>query len=444
MYKKLTLIIITIVVLFSQPLSSQWAKSYGGEGLNFEPVTIQNAHDGGYITGGIFFDSNGDFSGWVGWIMKLSVSGAVEWIKQYSPVLSLTPTLDGGYAAVGWDTIFKIDVSGDLIWHKQVKIRRFSSIKQTSDGGFIASGGLYDRNEGSSYCIIKFSPKGKVKWKRKFAINDYGEEFHSIRETSDGGYIAVGNTKYPPPFPPAFWIMKINHKGRIRWQKRFGGMDSHMIKDFIITSEGDYLLMGEHEIISLTSWDSNIWVTKIRPDGQIVWQKEFIGSGYEMPKSLITTQDDGYFVVGVTSLRIDLEFFALKLNPKGKMEWCRTFGGDNGNGYTDMRNYAYSACQANKGRYVILGNSEFPDQSRNTVNAFRQKDITVLKLNKQGNFSSCLILQNYPGFTAFKTSYPLIDFRYGFRDFPTWTWDVDLEVKDIQIEVDDDICFKQY
>lgn len=443
MFRKVIFILIVSMVVSASPLYSQWAKVYGKEGLNFETSKVLNAHGGGYLASGIYFDRDEDTSsGWAGWVMKVSHKGSLEWIRHYSPVLAMTLTSDGGYVAVGWNTIFKIDGFGTLVWHKKVKIERFESIEQTSDTGFITVGTTSNQGE-HAHCLIKFSNKGKIEWSRKFAIQNLSLPNLRVRETSDGGYFAVGNTKLPWPYPKSFWIMKINPKGRIQWQKRFGGMEAYLVKDFVISSKDDYLLMGSHELSINDISDSYIWVMKIRPNGEIAWQKEYgqaSGFGSAVGFSLINAQDGGYLISGRASYKIDFEIMALKLSKNGKIEWLKTFGGANGNLVTDERNEANSACQDKRGRFMVLGNTNTLGMDWHTPESPRQNSIVLLKLKKNGGLTNCPLSEKGPFLQKVNTSYPLIDYSYALRDFTLTAKNTKLKVKDIDVTVFDDVC----
>ncbi len=443
MFKKVILLLLVSMVVGASPLYSQWAKVYGKEGLNFETSKVLNAHGGGYIASGIYFDRNDEsFNGWAGWVMKVSRKGSLEWIRHYSPVLAMTLTSDGGYVAVGWDTIFKIDGFGTLIWHKKVKIERFESIEQTSDAGFITVGTTYNQNE-HAHCLIKFSNNGKIEWNKKFAIQNLSLPNLRVQETSDGGYFVVGNTKLPWPYPKSFWIMKISPKGRIQWQKRFGGMEVYLVKDFVITSKDDCLLMGSHELSISDIPDSNIWLMKIRTNGDIAWQKEYgqaNGYGSEVGFSIINTQDGGYLISGRTSYRIDFEIMALKLSNNGTIEWFKIFGDTNGNSVTDVRNDANSACQAKRGRFIVLGNTNTLGMDWHTPESPRQDSIVLLKLKKNGGLTNCPLLEDGPFLQKVNTSYPLIDYSYALRDFTLTAKNAELKVRNIDVTVVVDVC----
>ena len=447
MSRKVLPVLVLGMALLTLPMYSQWAKVYGKEGLNFETSSVLNAHRGGYLAGGIYTDRSNGYSGWAGWIMKVSIRGDLEWMRHYSPVLALTPTSDQGYVAAGFDTIFKIDRFGTLIWHKTVKIDRFESCQQTQDGGFITIGRMYRRDVGGGYCLIKFSDIGDIEWKRMFAINDLHYENLRIFETSDGGFFAAGNTKFPRPYPIGFWIMKISPQGRIRWQKRFGGMESCLVNDFVITSQGDYVLLGlcEHVIYDVFDVfiDSNIWIMKIRPDGEIIWQKEYGqigGTGGEIGYSLFNAQDSGFLISGMSYYETDREFMILKLKSDGAIRWYKTFGGANSIPATDVETRAYSACQARGGRYVILGSTDTLGMVWHTPDSPRENSIVLLKLKKNGGYPGCPLLGNGPFQPVVHTSYPLIDFRYGFRDVFLKAKDSELIVKDLDVTQVDDVC----
>jgi hypothetical protein len=71
---------------------------------------------------------------------------------------------------------------------------------QTKDGGYIVGGnsesnngdvtGMHDVTYGD-FWIIKLDSKGNLEWEKALGGTDY-DQANSIRQTSDGGYIAAG------------------------------------------------------------------------------------------------------------------------------------------------------------------------------------------------------------------------------------------------------------
>jgi len=435
MFRKMLFILIVIITMTAQPLQSQWAKIYEIEGCEFAASTILSSHDGGNIGAGSYVDWNEESQVMAGWIMALTKNGDIEWARHFNtPVISLTPTVDGGYAAVGsGGIIFKIDAFGEVIWARDVKINHFVSIERTRDGGFITAGIMFFRGEGGSSIIIKFSKKGKIQWQRKFAVDD-DSGIDSIKQTPDGGFIAVGNTKFPKPYPKGFWIMKISPRGKIKWQKRFGGNDHRVIEDFAVTSRGDYILLGNNYRGKPYSSATNIWVIKLRSDGEIVWQKLYGGYGSKTPNSLINTKDGGCLISGRIVLDDDFHFLILKLRSKGKVEWSKVFGGSNENNLTDVSNEAYSAYQTNRGKYFVIGSTNRVGIVGSPFDLDKQRNIVILKLNKNGGLNSSSFLKKGPYSPVLNTFYSFIDSSYSFRNPYLKAINYELGVKDIKID----------
>ena len=62
-------------------------------------------------------------------------------------------------------------------------------------------------------------------WNRSFGGGSE-DNFRCVEQTSDGGYIAAGSTysygKGTKGYPDA-WLIKVDNKGDLQWNKTFGG-----------------------------------------------------------------------------------------------------------------------------------------------------------------------------------------------------------------------------
>jgi len=209
--KKLLLLsnlLLYSIIINAQP-TIQWQKSLGGPSTD-KALCIQQTTDGGYIAVGYSNSANGDVTGYHGgtdgWIIKIDALGILQWQK----------ALGGS----GYDAI--------------------QSIQQTSDSGYIVAGltlsndGDVNGNHGSyDYWIIKLNSNGVIQWQKTLGGTD-SEKATSIKQTSDGGYIIAGftlsnngdvsgnhgNGNYD------YWIVKLYSNGSIQWQKSLGGTNS--------------------------------------------------------------------------------------------------------------------------------------------------------------------------------------------------------------------------
>src|SRR4051812_8230673 len=102
----------------------------------------------------------------------------------------------------------------------------------------------------SSTLLLAQAPPVK-QWDKTFGGSDH-EEFSSIQQTSDGGYIlggtsssgASGNKTAANKGKSDFWVIKIDADGKKQWDKTFGGTDWDDLYSVQQTSDGGYILGG--------------------------------------------------------------------------------------------------------------------------------------------------------------------------------------------------------
>ena len=85
------------------------------------------------------------------------------------------------------------------------------SIKQTTDGGYIVAGER--RYDQSDVLVSKLNTAGTLEggWTGQYGTTDYAETVRSVLQTTDGGYIVVGDSNYPAGYD--FYILKLDSKG---------------------------------------------------------------------------------------------------------------------------------------------------------------------------------------------------------------------------------------
>jgi len=406
-YLKFTLsfFIISFSVMNAQTAPSiQWQKSLGGSSYDLAK-SIQQTSDGGYIIAGESDSTNGDVTGNHGtsdfWIVKLNVLGIIEWQKSlggsYSDMAnSIQQTSDGGYIVAGESSsingdvtgnhgnadywIVKLDPSGNIQWQKSLgggNRDAANSIKQTSDGGYIIAGesnstnGDVTGNHGNyDYWIVKLDPSGTLQWQRSLGGSLY-DVANSIQQTSDGGYIVAGGSNSTDgditynEGNEDFWIVKLNPSGVIQWERSLSGNLADRAES-IQETEGGYIVTGgsnsQNSENPTTFGISNYRVAKLDSNGIMQWQKHFGGSNNDYAYSTQQTPDGGYIVAGgAQSVDGDVignhgnnDFWIIKLNSLGSMEWQKTLGGS---AFDD----AYSIKLTNDGGFIIAGMTQSAD-----------------------------------------------------------------------------------
>lgn len=178
--------------------NEEWNKTFGNENYNAWRTSVQQTADGGYITYMGTFSLEGNWDDVI--LIKLNADGNEEWSSIFGGpdddwFFDIKQTTDGGYIATGVSVpgkdntwLVKIESNGSLEWEKTFEGSVGLSVDQTLEGGFIVSG--YKHESGSNFMInlIKIDVFGNVEWTKTYP----GKEGNAVQQTTDGGYIISG------------------------------------------------------------------------------------------------------------------------------------------------------------------------------------------------------------------------------------------------------------
>jgi hypothetical protein len=237
-------------------------------------------------------------------VIKTDKNGVVQWQKELTGIRggsSIAIADDNGYTGIGYvsDTsehvaVFKLNTGGTLIWSKQYAYAhstRGNSIERTSDNGFIITGQVEKTSTDYDVYLLKIDAQGTVKWQNSYGCpyNDIG--YHGI-ETSDGGYIAVGqNAKDADSRTMQIYLVKVDAQGKYKWNKGYFP-STHSGWGFKVhqTSDGSYTLSafpyGKAALI------------KVGATGSYQWKKEYPAVVIEQIFDFFVESDGGYVLTG--------------------------------------------------------------------------------------------------------------------------------------------------
>ncbi|MBI3147992.1 MAG: IPTL-CTERM sorting domain-containing protein [Betaproteobacteria bacterium] len=381
----------TLLLLFSlHTQAQQFARAYGGGNVDNAYSVLQTA-DGGYVLAG-FTESFGagsrDF-----WVLRLDASGSIVWQRAIGGSLidtglELVQTTDGGFAVAGITSSFgagsseawvvKLDAGGNLLWNRVIgnaDADDFWGLAATSDGGVIAAGST--RPGGGTYdgWLVKLSSAGAVTWQRRYT-GAGGDAFSQVRQTADGGYVAVG---YTDSFGAAYdlWVVKTDPSGAITWQRNYGGAGDDFAYDVRQTSDGGYIVAGTTDSFGYGANDG--WVLKLDASGNVTWQRSY---GDAAPANadgfygVRQTSEGGYIVSGWTNIGStgSDDAWLMKLDGSGNITWQRAFG-------TSSFDYSTMVTQTADGGYALSGTTAGFGAGSN--------DAWLIKCDSGGNLGTC-------------------------------------------------------
>ncbi|MBC8047954.1 MAG: hypothetical protein H7Y00_14245, partial [Fimbriimonadaceae bacterium] len=274
--------------------------------------------------------------------------------------------------------LVKLDSNMNIQWQKCLggSDSEFPySVCQTTDGGYVMNGytisldgdvsGLHGYD--TDFWVVKLNSDGEIEW-QKCLGGSSGETGTKITQTLDGGYIACGSSlsadgdilvnygSYDN------WVVKIDSEGNIIWEKTLGGSDVDECTDVIPVTSGGYLVVSsaessDHDVSDNYGLD-DFWIAKLDNSGNLIWEKNYGGTGEDDPRTAIETEDGGFIIAGVSNSNdFDIsgthgnyDSWVIKIDSLGNLLWQKCYGGSGNDGFSTIR-------KTLDGNYILGGSS---------------------------------------------------------------------------------------
>ena len=375
---------LLLTLLLTTPLKAQellWENTIGGNGQDWMNHAFQNK-SGNYIFSGY---SMSDISG-----DKTEVSRG-----------------DSDF----W--IVETDTQGNILWQKTVGGTSLDHIVKTvqlEDQTYLLAGDTWSgpggEKTGPAYGIhdlwlVKLDKDQNIEWQQTFG----GEEqdfLSDVIATKDGGYLVIAHSTSPvsgnkttAPFGESdLWMLKLNARGEIEWQKSFGGNGVEAYARILETQQGYIIASGSASGVSGNKTEpsrglGDYWVFEIDTNGEILWQKTIGGDNGDSFEDFAATPDGGYIMGGDSASRATGEkevpnqtfndLWLLKIDAQGSIIWQKTYaGGPSGT------NWLSEVLPSSTGGYLIAAMA-YPGVGHDkTEPGYEERDFWLLKISEQG------------------------------------------------------------
>ncbi|MGD1318569.1 hypothetical protein [Chryseobacterium sp. 2R14A] len=264
--------------------------------------------------------------------------------------------------------LVKLNQQGEEVWEKYFSGQNhdfLSAMVSTQEGGFLLAGTSYsskgldkkdDSKGGSDIWLIRINEFGDELWQKTLGTSQ-DEEARSVIQTADLGFMVAGNVQNSPNGfgSKDVMILRLDKNGKVLSEIILGGKGLDEVEKMIPTPDGGALL----GIYSRSS--------EIRGTGSVETTKSSLSENpnpvSRYPKSTENFGEGDYWIV--------------KLNKDGKVEWDKNFGGK---GDDHVRTMAFTSSG-----YIIGGESRSERSGNKTVGIEEGTDLWLVSLNAKGD-----------------------------------------------------------
>lgn len=246
------------------------------------------------------------------WLLRLDGHGNIQWERVlggsgWEWAAALVAGSDGSVVAAGTTESFgagasdvwlmKVDAAGSLVWQRTFggpDSDVAGGVERTPDGGLVVVGFTRPSNLPSRGLLFKLDGAGNVLWHK--VLGCHGDSgLNSVLPMPDGGFAAVGWTA--GPFGgTAGWFVRLDASGNLRAERTFTSYDGASLSDLVPGVDGGFVSVGI--IGSGGGRNSDMWVCKLDENGSLVLQRAYGSGNYQGARSIRSTPDGGYVVVG--------------------------------------------------------------------------------------------------------------------------------------------------
>lgn len=206
-------------------------------------------------------------------------------------------------------------------------------VGQTLDGGYLVIGSGTSVQNGIAFdkdiVAIKTDEYGNTVIGPKYIGGSGNDEGYAFQELSDGGYIIAGYTTDTIDNNRQqrdMLVIKTDNTLTPVWQKEIGGNQNEEAYHVIVSSRGNYVLVGYTS--SYGNGGKDIFLVSLNSEGDSLWSKTHGGFSDDIGRNIIETSA-GYLLIGGTeSFPVEgngMNIFIIATNFSGKATQLATY-----------------------------------------------------------------------------------------------------------------------
>ena len=277
---------------------------------------------------------------------------------------SMIKGIEGNYIITGFSQnspsnyrnlfILNIDSNGDTIWTKTYGgslTDEGVDIHQTSDGGYIIIGNTESFGSGlTDIWLLRTDNAGDTVWTKTYGDSNQ-DVANSGYLSSDGGVIISGSKSHPNANGYDGWLLKTDNLGDTLWTEHYGLTQWGAFEygtSVIETTDGN-ILWTTKDLYVGTGYAS-AFLSKYDNQGSLLWRNGHDVEGEEQFNSVIETFDKGFILTGwrISAFNNGIDLWLVRTDSIGDTLWTKSYGGSD----TDV---GYDLIQTADNGFIVTG-----------------------------------------------------------------------------------------
>ncbi|KQM30438.1 T9SS type A sorting domain-containing protein [Chryseobacterium sp. Leaf201] len=293
----------------------------------------------------------------------------------------------------------------ETLWQKDIKSATqdfLSQITTTIDQQYLVSGSSIQsnkissdnkQNQGYDFHLVKLNQQGEEVWERYFSGQNH-DFLSATVNTQEGGFLISGTSysekgldkKEDSKGGSDLWLIRINEFGDELWQKTIGGSSDEEARAVIQATDLGFFVAGNVQNAAKGYGSKDVIVIRLDKNGKEISQLILGGKGLDEVEKMVPTKDGGA-LLGIysrsgaggskkTENYGEGDYWIIKLNKDGKVEWEKSFGGK---GDDHPRTLALTSTG-----FLIGGESRSERSGNKSVGLEEGTDLWLVLLNERG------------------------------------------------------------
>jgi len=200
------------------------------------------------------------------------------------------------------------------------------SVTQLPGGDYIIAGKTTSfKAVDNDIYILRVDPLGNLVWQRNYGGGGADDAAQVINVS--GGLIVVGSSSSTRTGQRDIYLMKIKSDGQLVWDKLLGGNDYEDGSGVVELPDGGLAVIGTTK--SYGAGSSDIYLIRLNSEGETLWEKTYGGPYLDHGSALALTPDNGFLILGWTKSYGEgrEDFYLIRTDSTGRIIWQRTYGG---------------------------------------------------------------------------------------------------------------------